>query len=80
MKALGKLAPTISAQPVGVEAVSQRLIATGEHSGLERRPAITESVSLDAAKKLTAFLELESAIKSFCKCHVERLQNDRYAG
>jgi hypothetical protein len=30
-----------------------------------------------ADEKLTAFIELESAIKSSCKCHVERLQKDR---
>jgi len=38
----------------------------GERSGLQTRPATTESVSLCTwMKKLTAFLELESAIRAF---------------
>jgi hypothetical protein len=43
---VGKLLPTIPAKPVGVWAVSQRLIPTGEGSGLLTRIAATESVSL----------------------------------
>ena len=41
--------------------MSQRLIPTGERSGLQTRIATTESVSLC---KLTAFLELESVIRT----------------
>ena len=37
---------TISAKPVGVEAVSQPLIPTGEQSGLQTHIVTTESVSL----------------------------------
>jgi len=37
---------TISAKPVGVGVMSQRLIATGEQSGLLTRIAIPGSVSL----------------------------------
>src|SRR6266700_7239416 len=37
--------PTISAKPVGVGTVSQRLIPTGERSGLQTHIAVTESVS-----------------------------------
>jgi hypothetical protein len=47
-------------------AASQSSIPTGERSGLRTRIAATESVSLVRAdEKLTAFLELESAI---CDC------------
>ena len=42
---------TISAKPVGVGAVSQRLIPTGERSGLQTRIATTESVSLCVRRK-----------------------------
>jgi hypothetical protein len=42
----GKKSLTISAKPVGVVAVSQRLIPTGEQSGLLMRIATTGSVSL----------------------------------
>ena len=38
--------PGISAKPVGVGAVSQRLIPTGERSGLQTHIATTESISL----------------------------------
>jgi hypothetical protein len=38
--------PTIPVTPVGGGAVSQRLIPTGERSGLQTRIATTESVSL----------------------------------
>jgi hypothetical protein len=41
------------------------LIPTGERSGLQTRIAVTGSVSLCApTKKLTAFLELEAAIRA----------------
>jgi hypothetical protein len=39
----GKSRRPISAKPVGVGAVSQRLIPTGEQSGLQTRIATTES-------------------------------------
>jgi len=46
-------------------AVSQRLIPTGEQSGLQMRIAKMESVSLCTRKeKLTAFMELEVAIRT----------------
>jgi hypothetical protein len=46
-------------------AVSQRLIPAGERSGLQTRNAATESVSLlRADEKVTAFVELESAIRA----------------
>jgi hypothetical protein len=41
----GKSSLTISAKPVGVWAVSQRLIPTGEQSGLQTHIAAMESVS-----------------------------------
>jgi hypothetical protein len=43
--------------------VSQQLIPTGEQSGLLMHIATTESVSLHADEKLTAFMELKSAIQ-----------------
>jgi hypothetical protein len=44
------------------------LILTGERSGLLTRIATTESVSLwRADEKLTAFVELESAIRAVVK-------------
>jgi len=45
-------------------AVSQRLIPTGERSGLQTRIAMTESVSLCVRMKVTAFLGLDSAIRA----------------
>jgi hypothetical protein len=42
---------TISAKPVGVGVVSQRLIPTGEQSGLLTGIAATESVSLGVLMK-----------------------------
>jgi hypothetical protein len=46
-----KSSPTISAMPVGVGAVSQRLTPTGERSGLPTHIAMTGSVSLCTQKK-----------------------------
>ena len=44
--------------------MSQRLIRTGGRCGLQTRMAATASVTfLRADEKLTAFLELESAIR-----------------
>jgi hypothetical protein len=40
------------------------LILAGERPGLLMRTATTESSSLHADEKLTAFLELESAIRA----------------
>ena len=40
-----------------------RLIPMGEQSGLQTHIAATESVLVRADEKLTAFLELESAMK-----------------
>ena len=55
-------------RPVGVGAASQRLIPTGEQSGLLTHIATTESVSLCMRmKKLTAFVELESMIQKALK-------------
>jgi hypothetical protein len=46
--------------------VCRRWTAKGEQSGLRTRIAATKSVSLaHAEEKLTAFLELESAIRDF---------------
>jgi hypothetical protein len=42
----GKSSPTISTKPVGVGAASQRLIPTGQRSGLPTHTATMESVSL----------------------------------
>jgi len=57
--------PTGLARPVGAWAGSQQLIPTGERSGLLTRIATTKSGSLlHADELLTAFLELESAIRS----------------
>jgi len=42
----GEIIADVSAKPVGVGAVSQRLIPTGERSGLLTRIAATESVLL----------------------------------
>jgi hypothetical protein len=47
-----------------VGGVFQRLIPTGERSSLPTRIAATESVSfVRADEKLTAFMEVESAIR-----------------
>jgi hypothetical protein len=43
---ISKATDTISAKPDGVGAVSQRLIPTGEQSGLLTHNAATESVTL----------------------------------
>jgi hypothetical protein len=64
---IGKSSLTISARPDGVGAVSQRLIPTGEQSGLRMHTVTTES-GVHADEKLTAFMELESAI-----CNHQRL-------
>ena len=45
--------------------MSQRLIPTGEQSGLQTRIATTESVSSCADEMLTAFLELQRAMHEF---------------
>jgi len=37
---------------------------TGERSGLQMHIAMTESVTLHADEKLTAFVELETAVRS----------------
>jgi hypothetical protein len=47
---------TISAKPVGVEAVYQRLIPTGEQSGSQTRIAATESVGWNALLDRTAWI------------------------
>jgi hypothetical protein len=54
-KVLGNQSLTISRKPVGAWVMSQRLIPTGEQSGLLTRIAATESVSLCTDEKLTAF-------------------------
>ena len=46
-----KKAPTISRKPVGVGATCQRLIPTGEQSGLQTHIAVTESGSLGTPMK-----------------------------
>jgi len=54
---------SVAAGP-GVGALTQRLIPTGERSGLQTRSATTESVSLCTwMKKLTTFVELKFAIR-----------------
>jgi hypothetical protein len=50
-KLFGKLSLTISAKPVGVGAVFERLIPTGERSGLQTHTAVMESVSLSSLMK-----------------------------
>jgi hypothetical protein len=47
--------------------VSQRLIPTGEQSGLQTRIATTVTVRAD--EKLTAFVELETAIRACGELH-----------
>ncbi len=54
----------VSAKPVGAGAMSQPWTATGEQFGLLTHTAATESGSLRADEKLTAFVEFESAIPS----------------
>jgi hypothetical protein len=62
---IGKSSLTISARLDGVGAASQRLIPTGERSGLLTHIATTESVFVvHADEKLTAFVELESATRA----------------
>ena len=57
---------TISAKPDGVGAASQRLIPTGEQSGLrDAHRDDGKRFVVRADEKLTAFVELESAI---CAC------------
>jgi hypothetical protein len=53
-----------SANEAELGAAFQRLIPTGEQSGLLTHIAATESVVVRADEKLTAFLELESAIRN----------------
>jgi hypothetical protein len=61
----GKSSLTISVKPVGVGAVSQPWIAKGERSGLLTHTATTgKRLVVRADQKLTAFLELESAIRA----------------
>jgi len=60
----GKSLLTISAKPGGVGAVYHRWTVKGERSGLRMRTAATGSVLLYAAdEKLTAFVELEAAVR-----------------
>jgi hypothetical protein len=59
------IADNLRQSRVGVGAVSQPWILRDGQSGLLMRTATTESVSLCAPmKKLTAFLELKSAIRA----------------
>jgi hypothetical protein len=54
---------TISAKPVAVGAVSQRLIQTGERSSLaDAHRGDGKRFVVRADERLTAFLELEAAI------------------
>src|SRR4030095_9108415 len=53
LPSIGKASLTISAKPIGVGAAYQRLIPTGERSGLLTRTAATESVSLCADENPT---------------------------
>jgi hypothetical protein len=59
----------------------QPLIPRGEKSGLPTRTAATESVSLRVRmKKLTAFIELESAIRAAERledCEAREIKLDR---
>jgi hypothetical protein len=76
----GKPSLTISAKPVGAEAASQRLIPTGERFGLRTRIATMESVSLCGAdEKLTAFVELESALFSGRRLALEQADMGSHA-
>jgi hypothetical protein len=47
-----------------VGAACQRLIRTGEQSGLLTHIVMTESVSLRTDEKVTAFLKLESVVQA----------------
>jgi hypothetical protein len=62
----------ISAKPVGVGAVSQQWIPTGEQSGLQTHRNNGKRFVVRADEKLTAFVELESTIRplsnSRCFC------------
>jgi hypothetical protein len=59
---------------MGVGAASQRLIPSGERSGLMTRTAMTRFV-VRADANLTAFLELEAAIQARC-CEYRLLANN----
>jgi hypothetical protein len=59
---------TISPTPVGVGAVSQRLIPTGERSGIADAHRDRKRFIVHADEKLTAFLELETAIRTAETC------------
>jgi hypothetical protein len=64
----GKSSLIISAKLVGVGAASQRLIPTGERSGLRTPFVTTASVSLCVPdEKLRAFLELEAVISQLAR-------------
>jgi hypothetical protein len=52
-----------SGKPVGAWAGSQRLIPTGERSGLSTRITATKNVSLGERIKLASFLEVQSVIR-----------------
>jgi hypothetical protein len=59
---ISKAAGNLSAKPVGATVTSQPLILKDEQSGLLTRTATTESVSMRADEKLTAFLEEPCAV------------------
>jgi hypothetical protein len=59
-----KIVGWFNAGPVGVGAASQPLILRGERSGLQTRIAATESAVVRAEGKVTAFLELEAAVRA----------------
>jgi hypothetical protein len=59
------VADAIGAMPVGVGAVSQRLIPTGERSGLQTRIAATENVSSDRRYSKTIAI---SSVYSWSHC------------
>src|SRR4029450_5400253 len=58
LKSTGKSSPTISAKPVGVGAASQRLIPTGERSGLLTHIATAATLSSTGHRDIIAISEL----------------------
>jgi hypothetical protein len=57
---------TFSAKPIGVGAISQLWILAGERSSLMTHIAATaKRFVMRAIEKLTAFIEIESALQTF---------------
>jgi hypothetical protein len=55
-------------KPVGVGGASQRLIPMGERSGLQTHRDDGKRFVVQADERVTAFVELESAVRAAANC------------